>query len=339
MARRVSIKDVAQRAGVSWKTVSNVVNDRPVVRAETRARVERAIEELGYVPNHVGRELRGGPTRTIALVVPELQNPYFARLAELMQVAARDRGYTVSVEVSLGVAATERAHVRGLTPRPVDAVIISPAALTPPDLLDAGGPRVVLLGEMLPAAPEVSHVAIDNVASAADVVRHLVAQGRRRLLFLGGDGAVRSTATDRLAGFRAALRFADLGIDPDRVRTVTDWSREAGRAEMRAVIGAGIEVDAVVAGNDLLALGALAALAEHGLEVPSQVAVVGWDDIPEAAWSTPALTSVAPDLDALISAALDAALAESGGGAVAGAETVVGHRLVERGSTSAVVRG
>lgn len=335
MARRVSIKDVAQHAGVSWKTVSNVVNERPVVRAETRARVEAAIEELGYVPNHVGRDLRGGPTRTIALVVPELQNPYFARLAELMQVAARERGYTVSVEVSLGIAATERAHVRGQTPRPVDAVIISPAALVPADLLAAGGPRVVLLGEMLPAAPEISHVAIDNVASAADVVRQLVAEGRERLLFLGGDGAVRSTATDRLAGFRAALRFAGAVEDPRRIRAVVGWSRESGRDEMRAVLEAGIEVDAVVAGNDLLALGALAALAEHGLSVPEQVAVVGWDDIPESSWSTPSLTTVAPDLDALIAAALDAALAESESGAVAGVETVVGHRLVERGTTGA----
>lgn len=335
MARRVSIKDVAQHAGVSWKTVSNVVNERPVVRAETRARVEAAIEELGYVPNHVGRDLRGGPTRTIALVVPELQNPYFARLAELMQVAARERGYTVSVEVSLGIPATERAHVRGQTPRPVDAVIISPAALVPADLLAAGGPRVVLLGEMLPAAPEISHVAIDNVASAADVVRHLVAEGRERLLFLGGDGAVRSTATDRLAGFRAALRFAGAAEDPRRIRAVVGWSRESGRDEMRAVLEAGIEVDAVVAGNDLLALGALAALAEHGLSVPEQVAVVGWDDIPESSWSTPSLTTVAPDLDALIAAALDAALAASESGSVAGVETVVGHRLVERGTTGA----
>src|SRR5699024_2704465 len=85
MVRRVSIKDVAQHAGVSWKTVSNVVNERPVVRAETRARVEQAIAELGYVPNRAGRELRGGFTGALALVVPELQNPYFARLAERMQ--------------------------------------------------------------------------------------------------------------------------------------------------------------------------------------------------------------------------------------------------------------
>src|SRR5699024_10832641 len=164
------------------------VNDRPVVRAETRRTVQRAIDELGYVPNHLGRDLRGGPTRTLALVVPELQNPYFARLAERMQAAARERGYAVSVEVTLGSAATERAHVRGLTIRPVDAVIISPTALDPGELAAReDGPRVVLLGETLPASADVVHVAIDNVASAADVVRHLVASG----------GAVRCSSAPR----------------------------------------------------------------------------------------------------------------------------------------------
>src|SRR5699024_11628938 len=135
--------------------------------------------------------------RTIVLVVPALQNPYFARLAEGMQVAARERGYTVSVEVSLVIAETERAHVRGLTARPVDAVIISPTALDPAELLVPGGPRAVLLGEMLPAAPEVSHVAIDNVASSADVARLLAAHGRRRLLFRRADASLPSPAPHR----------------------------------------------------------------------------------------------------------------------------------------------
>lgn len=330
-SRRVSIKDVARHAGVSWKTVSNVVNERPVVREETRARVVDAIQELGYVPNHLGRDLRGGPTRTISLVVPELQNPYFARLAQRMQVAARARDHTVSVEVSLGIAETERAHVRGLTTRPVDAVIISPAALDPAELFAPGGPKVVLLGETLSAAPEVAHVAIDNVASATDVVRLLVGHGRRRLLFLGADGALRSTSTDRLAGFRAATRFAGLRPEPALIRAVPSWTREAGYRELLAVLDAGLEVDAVVAGNDLLALGVLAALHERGVSVPQQVAVVGWDDIPEAAWARPSLTSVAPDLDALIAAALDAALAAPA--QQAGTETVIEHQLIRRGST------
>ena len=339
MARRVSIKDVAQHAGVSWKTVSNVVNERPVVRAETRARVEQAIAELGYVPNRAGRELRGGFTGALALVVPELQNPYFARLAERMQVAARGRGCTVSVEVSLGDREAERAHVQGRASRPVDAVIISPAALTAADLAPGAGPRVVLLGELLPAVPGVSHVAIDNVASAADVVRHLVEQGRRDLLFLGGDSASRSTAADRLAGVRAALRFAGIALEPRRIRAAARWDREAGRAEMEAVLRSGLEVDAVIAGNDLLALGAMAALSAQGLDVPGRVAVTGWDDIPEAAWSRPSLTTVAPDLEQLVGAALDAALAAPGEDAAAGIETVVGHQLLVRGSSAAPADG
>ncbi|MCW1804685.1 LacI family DNA-binding transcriptional regulator [Brachybacterium squillarum] len=332
MARRVSIKDVAQRAGVSWKTVSNVVNERPVVRAETRDRVLAAIDELGYVPNALGRDLRGGPTRTLSLVVPELQNPYFARLAERMQSAARERGWTVSVEVSLHSPETELAHVRGLVRRPVDAVVISPSALDPSVLPHReGGPRLVLLGELLPASREVTHVVIDNAASAADVVRHLVAEGRSRLLFLGAESAVRSTATDRLAGFRAAVRFADLDPDQQLQREAPGWTREAGRDALLAALEEGLRFDAVIGGNDLLALGALHALQERGLRVPEDVAVVGWDDIAESAWSRPGLTTIAPDLDALVDAALDAALAEDG----AGAERIVAHRLVVRGSSSA----
>ncbi|MDO5663324.1 MAG: LacI family DNA-binding transcriptional regulator [Brachybacterium sp.] len=328
----MSIKDVAQRAGVSWKTVSNVVNNRPVVRPETRARVERAIEELGYVPNHIGRELRGGPTHTLALVVPGLTNPYFARLAERMQTAARQRGRTVSVEVSLGSAETERAHVRGRTARPVDAVIISPSALDPAELLGrTGGPRVVLLGEAIPAAPNARHVAIDNVGSAVDVVRHLVTKGRQRLLFLGADTAVRSTGVDRLAGFHAACRFAGLTEDPTLIRTAAHWTREEGRREIAAALADGVQFDAVVAGNDLLAIGAIAALTEHALTVPGDVAVAGWDDIEEAAWTRPSLTTVAPDLDALVEAALDAAL--DADASDAGGQVVIEHRLVVRDST------
>ncbi|MEE1619462.1 LacI family DNA-binding transcriptional regulator [Brachybacterium sp. J153] len=332
MARRVSIKDVAERAGVSWKTVSNVVNERPVVRPETRERVLAAIEELGYVPNQVGRELRGGPTGSLALVVPELQNPYFARLAERMQAAARARGRTVSVEVSLHSAATERAHISGRSSRPVDAVVISPSALTAEDLRDrTSGPPVVLLGEMLLAAPDIVHVAIDNVASAAEVVRHLVAAGHRRLLFLGADEGRRSTGADRLVGLRLASTEAGLDEDPALIRHVSDWTREGGRDEIAAALAEGLDFDAVVAGNDLLAIGALIALLDAGRRVPEDVAVVGWDDLVEAAWTRPALTTVAPDLDALVAAALDAALAAPA--EREGVERVIAHRLVERGTT------
>lgn len=332
MARRVSIKDVAQRAGVSWKTVSNVVHDRPVVRPETRERVLAAIEELGYVPNLVGRDLRGGPTRTLSLVVPELRNPYFARLAEQMQAAARERDLSVSVEVSLGSAEVELRHVLGQVPRPVDAVILSPSALGAADLLRrTSGPPVVLLGERIPAAPEVTHVAIDNIASAADVVRHLVDRGRRRPLFLGAEHAPPSTGADRTIGFRAASRFAGLEADPRLLRPTAGWDRASGAAAVQEALAQGLDFDAVVAGNDLLAIGAMHVLRGAGRRIGQDVAVVGWDDDPEAAFAVPPLTTVAPDWDALVAAALDAALAPPGEGAAG--EVVVPHRLLVRESS------
>lgn len=337
---RASIKDVAARAGVSWKTVSNVVNDRPVVRAETRQKVQRAIEELGYVPNHNGRDLRGGPTRTLALVLPELENPYFARLAQRVQQQARERGYEVSVELSLGNRCFERDQIEGRTVRPVDAVILSPSALEPSDLLArTARTPLVLLGESVPAAENVAHVSIDNAGSAVDVVRHLVGLGCVRPLFLGAEEGARSTGVDRLAGFRAALRYAGLEVDPELVRPVPAWDRAAGRQVVAEVLAAQVPFDAVVACNDLLAIGALRALREAGVSVPCDVAVVGWDDSLEGAFADPPLSSVAPDLDALINAALDAALeneATDGSERPAPREVTVPHRLRVRESSGAV---
>ncbi|GAB2536058.1 LacI family DNA-binding transcriptional regulator [Brachybacterium huguangmaarense] len=339
-ARRVSIKDVAARAGVSWKTVSNVVNERPVVTPATRERVRAAIDELGYVPNHVARDLRGAATRTIALVLPELANPYFAQLAERVQQAARERGYTVSVELTLGDVEVERDQLRGRTRRPVDAVIISPMMLETAELASLDPPvPVVLLGESVRAGRNLFHVAIDNAASAVDVVRHLVDTGRRRPLFLGAQHGRRSTGTQRFEGFRAAARFAGLEQDEGLVVGAPTWDRATGHEVVARLLAQGARFDAVVAANDLLAIGALRALREAGARVPDDVAVVGWDAIPEGEFCVPPLTTVAPDLDALVSAALDAAL---GGAApvppeAEAHEVRIGHALVVRGSSAAPV--
>lgn len=334
MQRRVSIKDVAAHAGVSWKTVSNVVNERPVVSAGTRERVQRAIEELGYTPNHVGRDLRGGPTRTLALVVPGIENPYFARLAQRVQTAARRRGYSVSVEVTLDDTEVERRHVVGRSARPVDAVILSPSPGIATEILERrSGPRLVLVGESLPAGPDIVHVAIDNRAAVGDVVRHLLAGGRERLLFLGRDPEdhTPSTAAERLDGYRAALEKAGRAVDPDLIPAVASWDRADGYAAIESALAAGLAFDAVVAANDLLAVGALAALRDRGVLVPGRVAVVGWDDIDEGQYTVPPLSTIAPDLDALVEAVLDAALAPSTDGAPH--EIVVPHRLIARESS------
>lgn len=328
--RRVTIKDVAARAGVSWKTVSNVVNDRPVVSPATRERVQQAIDELGYVPNVLGRDLRGGPTRRVALVVPELSNPYFALLAEKLQVAAARRGYDVQIQVSLGRAEVEQQYLTGVPGRPVDAVIMSPQKLTDRDIYArTTDVPLVLLGERVRAGHGVSHVAIDNVASAVDVTRHLLERGCTRLLFLGVEGRHLSTGAERLLGVRAALRASGGAASLVGEIPLPEWGRERGQEATRRALAEGAEADGIIAANDLVALGALTALREAGRAVPADVAVVGWDDLPESAYAVPALTTVAPGLEALVAATLDAALDPASGGQ----EVVVGHRLVVRESS------
>lgn len=336
MNRRVTIKDVAQRAGVSWKTVSNVVHQREYVADATRQRVQAAIDELGYIPNTIGRDLRGGSTHTIALVVPTLTNPYFAHLAESLQVAARSAGWSVAVEVSLGDREAERRHAWGRTPRPVDAVVISPVCLRAQDVADRpSGPRMVLLGEALDAQPGIVHIAIDNVGSAVDLTQHLLTSGRRRIAFLGADSSIPSTGRARLLGMRAAVRALHEEQDPALIRTLPEWTAEAGYNAMSALLDEGISFDAVIGGNDLIALGACAALRSAGKQIgggSDAIAVAGWDDIPEVSRSLPPLTTIAPDVPHLTRAVLNAVTDTD---VPEGAEVVIPHRLVVRDSTSA----
>lgn len=334
-ARRVGIKDVAERAGVSWKTVSNVVHGRTNVRPQTRDRVLHAIDELGYVPNQVGRDLRGDPTKVIALVVPDLENPYFARLAQRAQAEARRRGFTVAVQLSLDDAELEWSFIAGRTARPVDAVILSPSALASDRLVEErSGRPLVLLGESLVAAPDVVHVAMDNRGSAVEVVQHLVDQGRRSILFVGAQDSAAPHATwrERLDGYREGLRRVGHGHDPRYEIHVEQWDRPDGRAAVERALDDDVDFDAVIAANDLLAIGVLAGLRDRGRSVPEDVAVVGWDDIPEAAYAAPPLSSVAPDLDRLVAAALDAAI-DPPADRIAH-EMQIPHRLVLRASSA-----
>ncbi|MGQ1839254.1 LacI family DNA-binding transcriptional regulator [Kocuria turfanensis] len=332
MAKRVGVKEVAEHAGVSWKTVSNVMNNRPVVRPETRARVLQAVEELGYTPNLIGRQLRQGATRTIALVVPDLRNPYFARLAQTLQEAARPRGYTVSIELSGGEIEAEQHYLHGRHGRLFDGLIFSPSAVTIDAMASRTDPTpLVLLGERV-ATARIPHVAIDNVASSVDLVRHLIDGGRRHIGFLGAEAVGgTSTGSQRFEGYRAALRFAGLPLSAGLVAASDSWQREDGYRLAQQVLHGSPEVDALVCANDLLTVGALSAARDRGRTVPEDLALVGWDDIDEVRYAMPPLTSVAPDLDALAEAALAAVLGEREEGRV-----VIDHRVVARESSRPV---
>jgi DNA-binding LacI/PurR family transcriptional regulator len=331
------LKDVAARAGVSIKTVSNVVNGYVHVAPATRARVQAAIEALGYVPNMAARQLRSGRSGVIALAVPELQSPYFAEIAGLIVQAAEQRSWTVLIDQTDGQAERERNLVAGLRRHAIDGLIFSPLALAGEELAHESGTPMVLLGERISHGPA-DHVAIDNTAAAAEATRHLCSLGRRRIAAIGVQERPSAvTAHQRLAGYRSALAAAGLPVDRELEVPVESFHRADGAAAMARLLEAADPPDAVFCFNDLLALGAIRTLLSRGRSVPGDVAVIGFDDVEDGRFSTPTLSTVSPDAPRIAQLAVDLLAERLGEGpAASGAprELRVDHRLVIRESTA-----
>lgn len=293
----VTLRDVAQRAGVSVRTVSNVANDFVYVAPATRARVKAAIEELGYRPNLAARTLRQGHSRTLGIGVPSLAVSYFPELCELLAAEAGRHGYSVIVESTGGHLAEERELVR--RPRVthlVDGLIFSPTALDSDELLALGkGTPLVLLGERIEEGP-FDHVGIDNLAATRAAIEHLVGLGRRRVAAIGHQPATGgSTAQVRSVGYRKALRAAGLPFDASLLVPTPRFHRADGARAVEILLDRPDPPDAVFCYNDLLALGALRRARELGFRVPEDLAIVGFDDVDESRYSVPSLTSVSPD--------------------------------------------
>jgi len=296
-----TLKDVARLAGVSVKTVSNVVNGYSFVKPDNRRRVEEALEATGYRPNLGARNLRRGRTGFIALVLPELSIPYFAELAGLVIAAAQEHEWNVLIEQTFGTLAGERSALAALGPHLVDAAILSPEALQVDDF-QLPVPAV-LLGEHAVDVP-ISRVGIDNVAAAQSAVRHLISLGHQRIAAIGAHPH-RGTAALRLEGYRLALAEASLPFVDELVVPALNYHRADGAAAMRSLLDLRTPPDAVFCFNDLLAIGAMRAAAERLVRVPSDLAVVGFDNNEESVYSSPSLTSVAPDKAAIARAAVD----------------------------------
>jgi DNA-binding LacI/PurR family transcriptional regulator len=331
----VSLKHVAARAGVSVKTVSNVVNGYVHVTDQTRSRVQQVIEELNYRPDLAARKLRQGRSDVITLALPELDSPYFGELARSVIQEAEARGWTVVVEQTDGLVEREQSVLDGDRGRLNDGLILSPIALGAEEL---GRRRdtvpLVLLGERISDGPA-DHVSIDNVAAARAATEHLVGLGRRRIAAVG-DQPCSTTAHLRMTGYRAALAAAGLPAAGELVVEVDKYRRPDGAAAVRRLLSRGEPPDAVFCCNDLLALGAIRALHDAGLSVPRDVAVVGWDDIEDGRYSTPSLTTVSPDKRQIAASAVDLLAARLGEGHAEPPHSVVARfGLVVRESTAA----
>lgn len=333
------LEDVARLAGVSAKTVSNVVNDYVHVRPATRTKVQEAIDLLGYRPNVVARNLKNGRSGVIALALPELDAPYFAELAHHVVQESMHRGWTVLVDETGQIRdselrARERSAVAGIREHLIDGVILNPLALDDADVERYGSVPLVLLGERL-GSHLADHVAIDNQAAAAEATRHLIATGRRRIAVVGAQPRpFGHSARLRLRGYRDALAEAGLRYDPSLVVEALDWRREPGVAAVPGLLALPEPPDAIFCFNDLLALGAVRGLRDAGLEVPGDVAVVGFDDVEESRYATPSLTTVAPDKRAIARLAVEHLARRLEPGAWTPEEITVGYTLEVRESSA-----
>lgn len=334
----VRLQDVAAYAGVSMKTVSNVVHDYPHVSPAMRERVQRAIDDLGYRPNALGRRLATGRSGLLALAFSDIRLPYFAQLASAVAVAAANSGsgYRVLLEETAGTLDGERSVLSAEEAGLVDGLLFQPSVMSTTEIAQRHGDiPLVLLGEG--AAPlSVDRVMIDNVAAAKTAVAHLVALGRRRIAFVGHERSSPSTTSRlRLQGYQEGLDEFGIPLDMDLLVAVDPLSAPAAAESLGTALDAGLRMDGIVCRDDLAAFGALRALGERGIAVPEEVAVVGWDDIDLAAVTRPSITTIAPDLSELARVALDLLLERIDGFDGLGRHRIVPFQLVLRESAPA----
>jgi DNA-binding LacI/PurR family transcriptional regulator len=330
----VRLSDVAVHAGVSVRTVSNVVNDFRHVAPGTRARVQASIDALGYRPNMAARNLRRGRTGLLALVVPEIDSPYFSDLAARTVRIAEDEGWTVLIDQTDGDPARERRLLNGERSQLVDGVIFSPWSVRADELARrSDATPIVLLGEH-EGAPPVDHVVIDNVRAAEEAVGHLVARGRTAIAAIGVRPTLgNATAHQRRLGYRNALAAAGLESRADHEAPVGSLHRDEGHRAMTELLDSPEPPDAVFCFSDQLALGALRAVVDAGLRVPRDVAVVGFDDIEDGRYAVPRLTTVSPDRDQIAALALQVLRDRLAGDDTPARVHTAGHRLVVRESS------
>jgi DNA-binding LacI/PurR family transcriptional regulator len=330
----VTMADVARSAGVSTMTVSNVINGRPRVGAATRERVLAAISDLGYQVNLAARHLRAGRTGVVGLAVPELERPYFGQLAARLADRFEGHGLRIVMERTGASREGELDAVAFSRLRMYDGLILSVVDIDPAELaqIRTDAP-VVMIGERaLPS--RFDHVMMDNVDGARQATAHLLATGARRVALLGGN----PDRTANMPALRAegyALAHTEAGVPMDPELTVRcRFTLEAGYAAIRSLLDRGIAFDAVFALTDVTAMGALRALADAGLRVPDDVQVVGFDDIDEAPYLVPALSSINPGHEEMADAIVSLLIAQLGGGPTGDpTELIVPARLVARGTT------
>jgi LacI family transcriptional regulator len=287
-----TIREVAQRAGVSYATVSHVINKTRFVSDETRTRVLSAMSELNYRPNALARSLRIGETHTIGLILPDSANPFFAEIARSIEDMAFKLGYSVILCNTERDTQREQLYVDVLSKRQVDGIIFvatGDQVDSLNSLIEQDMP-VVLIDRDLPNI-EIDAVLTDNQRGGYLATRHLIARNHRRIACVAGPSHITPSA-ERVTGYAQALAEASIPYDETLVQD-GDYHPASGQQVTAQLLSLASPPTAIFALNDLMAMGALRAAAEAGLRVPEDLAVIGYDDIEFASFTNPPLSTIA----------------------------------------------
>ncbi len=287
---KVTIREVAKRAGVSITTVSRVLNGHDIehMRPETKARVLAAIAELDYVPVRVAQRLRRQKTQVIAVLLPDISNPFFSLLARGVGSVAFEAGYSTLICDSNHSVEKESRYLDILLAEQVEGVVFIPVGQPMMDKVDRllrRGISIVVADRRVNGLPSVE---ADNKAGSYQLTEYLLHRGYGRIAYIAGPREV-STARDRLVGFRAAM--ADANLEPMAV-LYGNFTYESGYENARTILQKHVGVDAIMAANDLMAIGAIRAGEDLGLSVPMDVGMTGFDHISLLEFVEPQLTTV-----------------------------------------------
>jgi LacI family transcriptional regulator len=334
---RIKLTDVAAAAGVHPGTASRALNPetREQVSRETSRRVLQAAQRLGYIPNTLARGLRTARSYVVGMVVPDITNPLFPPMVRGAEQVLSGAGYTLVLTDTDNDSATERRQVEQLRARGADGFVIATARWHDPlldEIASAGTPAVLV--NRYTASRALPYVGGDERTGIRLAVDHLVGLGHQRIVHVAGPQDT-STGRERAAAFRQAVRTHGLATRSRLVTTAAAYTEAAGTLATRRLLDATTDFTAIVAGNDLIALGVLAVMTERGLRCPDDVSVVGFNDLPMVDKLSPPLTTVRLPLHAIGAMAARILLSELDGGGSDGAvaQSLLGVELAVRGST------
>jgi LacI family transcriptional regulator len=290
-----TLRDVAEAAGVHAATASRALNPatRSLVNAATAQRVMKVAENLGYRPNPIARGLKTAKSTTVGIVIPDLTNPLFPPIVRGIERVLEAAGFSGLIVNTDNDPGREQAQVESLLSRQVEGLIVATALVEHPLLerLQRQGVRMVMVNRR-PDGLEIPSIVPDDATGVELAVRHLAALGHRRIAHLAGPSNT-STGVVRARSFRSTVRDLGLEEDPALVATCRFWSEAEGASALRGLLDADVGFTAVVAGNDLIALGCYDVFAERGIECPRDVSVVGFNDMPFLDKLRPPLTTIA----------------------------------------------